>query len=184
MRTDDFDYDLPPSFIAQHPAQPRDSARLMILHRSDGSIAHAVFRDLPRLLRPGDALVVNETRVLRARLRARKLPGGGRVELLLLHRLEPRLWQAIVGGKGLGPGVKVEVEGGPAGVIQAAGEGAVRLVRFEESISARLDAIGEVPLPPYIHEPLLHPDDYQTVYAAQSGSAAAPTAGLHFTAAL
>lgn len=184
MRTDDFDYDLPPSFIAQHPAQPRDSSRLMVLDRPSGGIQHARFRDLPTLLSPGDVVVLNETRVIPARLRARKQPGGGRIEILLLRRVEPRLWQAIVGGRGLGLGTRVQVEGGPPGTIEAVGPGSVRNVRFDEPISPILESIGGVPLPPYIHESLRDPADYQTVFARRPGSAAAPTAGLHFTPAL
>ena len=184
MRTDDFDYDLPPSFIAQHPAQPRDSSRLLVLDRLSGRIDHARFHDLPSFLSPGDAIVLNETRVIPARLRARKRPGGGRVEILLLRRLEPRLWQVIVGGRGLGLGVEVQVEGGPPGTIEAVGGGSVRHVRFAEPISPLLESIGAVPLPPYIHEQLRDPQDYQTVFARRPGSAAAPTAGLHFTPAL
>jgi S-adenosylmethionine:tRNA ribosyltransferase-isomerase len=184
VRTDDFDYDLPPSFIAQHPAQPRDSSRLMVLDRATGSIAHAVFRDLTSYLRTGDVLVVNETRVFPARLKARKQPHGGRVEILLLRRLEPRRWEVIVGGRGLGLGTVLQVEGGPRGVIEGVGGGAVRQVRFDEPISPLLDSIGGVPLPPYIREPLRNPSDYQTVFARQLGSAAAPTAGLHFTPSL
>ena len=184
MRTDDFDYDLPPSFIAQHPAQPRDSSRLMVLDRGTGSMTHAVFRDLPNYLQPGDVLVVNETRVIPARLKARKQPHGGRVEILLLRRLEPRLWEVIVGGRGVGLGQVLQVEGGPRGVIEAVGDGAVRRIRFDEPISPLLESIGAVPLPPYIHEPLRDPSDYQTVFARHPGSAAAPTAGLHFTPSL
>jgi len=184
VRTDDFDYDLQPSFIAQHPAQPRDSSRLMVLDRGTGAIAHGVFRDLPKYLKPGDILVVNQTRVLPARLQARKQPHGGRVEILLLRRLEPRLWEVIVGGRGVGLGTVVGVEGGPRGVIEAVGDGAVRRIRFDEPISPLLETIGAVPLPPYIHEPLRDPSDYQTVFARHPGSAAAPTAGLHFTPSL
>jgi S-adenosylmethionine:tRNA ribosyltransferase-isomerase len=184
VRTADFDYHLPSSFIAQHPVQPRDSSRLMVLDRASGSITHAVFRELPRYLRPGDVLVVNETRVLPARLQARKQPNGGRVEILLLRRIEPRLWEVIVGGRGVGLGTVVQVEGGPRAVVEAVGDGAVRRVRFDEPISTQLESIGAVPLPPYIHEPLRHPSDYQTVFALHPGSAAAPTAGLHFTTSL
>jgi S-adenosylmethionine:tRNA ribosyltransferase-isomerase len=184
VRTADFDYELPTSFIAQHPAQPRDSSRLMVLDRAGRSIEHAVFRELPKYLKAGDVMVVNDTRVLPARLRARKQPNGGRVEILLLRRIEPRLWELIVGGRRIGLGTILQVEGGPRGVIEAVGEGAVRRVRFDTPISPLLESIGAVPLPPYIHEPLRHPSDYQTVYARQAGSAAAPTAGLHFTPAL
>jgi S-adenosylmethionine:tRNA ribosyltransferase-isomerase len=184
VRTSDFDYPLPPKFIAQRPASPRDSSRLMILHRDGGPIEHRVFGDLPEYLRPGDALVLNETRVIPARLHARKIPGGGRVELLLLRRLQPQTWEVLVGGKAVRPGRRLLVDGGPeAEVVEDLG-GPRRCVRFAEPLSSRLEAIGEMPLPPYIHAPLQSPEEYQTVFARLPGSAAAPTAGLHFTPGL
>jgi S-adenosylmethionine:tRNA ribosyltransferase-isomerase len=181
VRTDDFDYNLPPSLIAQHPAHPRDSSRLLVLDRATGSVSHTVFRDLPRYLRPADVLVLNETRVIPARLRARKLPGGGRVEILLLRRVAPQEWEVLVGGSGVRRGTTMAVEGGPTAIVEAVGEGALRRVRFGEPISPLIASIGGVPLPPYIHEPLRDPAEYQTVFARRDGSAAAPTAGLHFT---
>ncbi|MCJ7708888.1 MAG: tRNA preQ1(34) S-adenosylmethionine ribosyltransferase-isomerase QueA [Anaerolineales bacterium] len=184
MRTSDFDYDLPPDRIAQTPAEPRDSSRLLVLDRQRETVSHHVFQDLPALLDPGDVLVINQTRVLPARLRARKVPSGGKVELLLLKRIAPRTWEVWVGGKGLLPGRRLAVEGGPeAEVVEDLG-GPRRLVCFSAPISPDLDRIGEMPLPPYIHTPLRRPDQYQTVYALDPGSAAAPTAGLHFTPAL
>jgi S-adenosylmethionine:tRNA ribosyltransferase-isomerase len=181
VRTSDFDYDLPADRIAQTPAEPRDSSRLLVLNRRSDAVSHHIFHDLPTLLDPGDVLVVNQTRVLPARLRARKLPSGGKVELLLLKRTAPMTWEVWVGGKGLRPGRRLVVVGGPeAEVIEDRG-GARRLIRFFAPISPDLDRIGEMPLPPYIHTPLRHPDQYQTVYAHDPGSAAAPTAGLHFT---
>lgn len=184
MRTSEFDYDLPPEFIAQHPAEPRDASRLMVLDRISGEIRHHHFRDLPELLSPGDALVVNRTRVIPARLRARKKPGGGRAEILLLRRLDDQHWEAMVGGKGLGPGRRLDIEGGPGAEIVEDLGGPKRVVRFDTPIDPRLDRIGEMPLPPYITAPLKRRDDYQTVYAEEPGSAAAPTAGLHFTSRL
>lgn len=182
LRTDDFDYDLPPEYIAQTPAEPRDSARLMVLDRATGAITHAVFRDLGRFLRPGDLLVVNRTRVIPARLYARKVPSGGKVELLLLRREGPGLWQAMVRGRGLRPGVRLQVENGPEAEIVAQLDGPLRRIRFAEPLDEiRLKGVGQVPLPPYIHRPLEDPERYQTVYAREPGSAAAPTAGLHFT---
>jgi S-adenosylmethionine:tRNA ribosyltransferase-isomerase len=181
LRLEDFDYELPADRIAQHPAQPRDSSRLMVLDRASGSIEHRIFRDLPALLSPGDALILNETRVIPARLRARKLPGGGRVELLLLEREGARTWQVLVGGKGLRAGRRLQVEGGPAAEVLAELEGGRRLLRFDRPITPELERLGETPLPPYIHEPVGDPSEYQTVYARRPGSAAAPTAGLHFT---
>ncbi|HIE57626.1 MAG TPA: tRNA preQ1(34) S-adenosylmethionine ribosyltransferase-isomerase QueA [Anaerolineales bacterium] len=185
MKTSDFDYDLPPEFIAQNPADPRDSSRLMVLNRATGAVEHHIFRDLEQFLRPGDLLVINETRVIPARLYARKVPTGGRLELLLLRREDARTWESLVGGKGLRPGRRIQLEeNGPAGEIIADLGGPRRLVRFDTSIEAHLDRIGHVPLPPYIHAPLEARERYQTVYAREPGSAAAPTAGLHFTPGL
>jgi S-adenosylmethionine:tRNA ribosyltransferase-isomerase len=181
VRTSDFDYLLPPELIAQRPASPRDSSRLMVLHRDGAELEHRIFRDLPALLRAGDALVLNETRVIPARLHARKQPGGGRVELLLLRRLEPQAWEALVGGKGVRPGRRLIVDRGPTAEVLEDLGGARRVIRFAEPLSPQLESIGEMPLPPYIHSPLRSPDEYQTVFARLPGSAAAPTAGLHFT---
>jgi S-adenosylmethionine:tRNA ribosyltransferase-isomerase len=181
VRTSDFDYLLPPGLIAQRPASPRDSSRLMILHRDGAPLEHRSFRDLPEYVRPEDALVLNETRVIPARLHARKQPGGGRVELLLLQRLEPQVWETLVGGKGVRPGRKLIVDGGPAAEVLEDLGGPRRVLRFAEPLSPQLERIGEMPLPPYIHAALQSPDEYQTVFARLPGSAAAPTAGLHFT---
>ncbi len=181
MRTSDFDYELPPEFIAQHPAEPRDSSRLLVLNRADNSISHQYFHELPELLSPGDALVVNRTRVIPARLHARKRPGGGRAELLLLRRLDDLRWEVMVGGKGLKPGRELDLDGGPSVEILKDLGGPKRLIRFDAPIESSLDRIGEMPLPPYITAPLRQREDYQTVYAEEPGSAAAPTAGLHFT---
>ena len=184
MRTADFDYPLPPDRIAQRPADPRDSSRLLVLDRQAGTVSHRIFNELPELLSPGDVLVLNHTRVIPARLQARKLPGGGRVEVLLLRRAAPQRWEALVGGKGLHAGRRLQIVGGPiAEIVQELG-GPRRMVRFEEPIADELEHIGEMPLPPYIKQPLRSPDEYQTVFARVPGSAAAPTAGLHFTAPL
>jgi S-adenosylmethionine:tRNA ribosyltransferase-isomerase len=184
VKTSDFDYDLPPEYIAQTPIEPRDAARLMVLHRASGKIEHAIFRDLGHYLRPGDVLVVNETRVIPARLYGRKIPSGGKVEILLLSRKEEQIWEAVVGGKGLTAGRRVQIESGPEAEIVAVLDGPRRLVRFAAPIEASLERIGHVPLPPYIHTPLADAERYQTVFARHPGSAAAPTAGLHFTPAL
>lgn len=186
MRLQDFDYHLPLDRIAQTPIEPRDASRLMVLHRETGEVEHRFFRDLGLLapegglLRPGDLLVLNRTRVIPARLFARKSTGG-RVELLLLRRRDALTWEALVGGKGLGAGKQVQVEAGPAAEIVEVGEAAERLIRFREPIEPYFPRAGHVPLPPYIHEKLNDPERYQTVYASELGSAAAPTAGLHFT---
>lgn len=140
-----------------------------------------IFRELGRFLQTGDLLVINQTRVIPARLYARKIPTGGRVELLLLRRVSEGVWEALVGGKGLVAGKRLQVEDGPQAEIQSVLEGPRRLVRFLDGLEHYLDHIGHMPLPPYIHEPLQDPERYQTVYSRQSGSAAAPTAGLHFT---
>ncbi len=181
LRTSDFDYNLPAEYIAQTPVEPRDSSRLLVLNREDGQIQHAVFRDLGNYLHTGDVLIVNETRVIPARIYARKIPGGGKVELLLLRKIDPLRWEVLVGGKGLMTGKKVQVDSDLQAEIQAVLDGPRRLLQFSKPIEPYLAHIGHMPLPPYIHTPLNDPERYQTVYAQQPGSAAAPTAGLHFT---
>ncbi len=183
MKTSDFDYDLPPESIAQTPLEPRDAARLMVLRRKTGELEHTVFREVGRFLHPGDLLAINETRVIPARLYARKLPGG-KAELLLLRQLDPLTWEVLAGGKGLGAGRRLEVEGELQAEVIGVLDGPRRLVRFAQPVETFLERLGHVPLPPYIHTPLQDRERYQTVYARQPGSAAAPTAGLHFTARL
>lgn len=181
MRIEEFDYDLPPDRIAQTPARPRDHSRLMVLDRHTGKMDHLRFHQFPTLLQPGDLLVINETKVLPMRLHAEKLPGGGRAEILLLERMDPRTWETLVGGSGLKPGKRVRIAGEiEAEILADLGEGK-RMVQFAEPIDAHLLAWGEVPLPPYIHTPLERVEDYQTIFAQYPGSAAAPTAGFHFT---
>ncbi len=153
----------------------------MVLPRDGTPIEHRTFADLPEYLRRGDALVLNETRVIPARLHARKTPGGGRVELLLLQRLEPQVWEALVGGKAIRPGRRLVIEGGPEVEVLEDLGGPRRALRFSQPLSPQLEILGEMPLPPYIHAPLQSSDEYQTVFARLPGSAAAPTAGLHFT---
>ncbi|MEW5868803.1 MAG: tRNA preQ1(34) S-adenosylmethionine ribosyltransferase-isomerase QueA [Chloroflexota bacterium] len=181
MKTTDFDYDLPADYIAQTPIESRDAARLLVLERNTDEIQHTIFRQVGDFLKVGDVLVLNETRVIPARLYGRKIPTGGKVELLLLRREDALTWEAWVGGKGLVAGRQIQVERGPVGEILAVLDGPRRLVRFAEPIEASLEQSGHVPLPPYIQTPLADPNRYQTVYARQPGSAAAPTAGLHFT---
>ena len=180
MKTSEFDYHLPESSIAQTPAEPRDSSRLLVLNRDSGRIEHRTFRDIGLYLQPNDLLVVNQTRVIPARIFARK-PTGGRVELLLLRRRDALTWEALVGGKGLKTASTVKVENGPEAEVVEILEGSERLIRFGEPIEPYFPKVGNVPLPPYIHEKLKDPERYQTVYAHEPGSAAAPTAGLHFT---
>jgi len=180
MKTNDFDYHLPETSIAQTPAEPRDSSRLLVLHRSIGDVEHRFFRDVSLFLRPGDLLVLNQTRVIPARIFAHK-ETGGKVELLLLRRRDELTWEALVGGKGLRIGKTVRVENGPTAEIIELLEGSERLIKFSEPIEPYFSQVGNVPLPPYIHETLTDPERYQTVFSREPGSAAAPTAGLHFT---
>lgn len=213
MRTDDFDYNLPDELIAQAPAEPRDSCRLLVLHRGDGSIDHRIFRDIIDYLEPGDVLVANKTRVMPARLIGRK-PTGGTAETLLLNRREDvdpmgAVWECLVNpGKRLKPGAEIEYRAG--GALAPEGAPVVlratilefvddsrggRLVRFEpvgenadgslRTLDEAIHAAGHVPLPPYITDYEGDPEKYQTVYAMEEEhSAAAPTAGLHFTPGL
>jgi S-adenosylmethionine:tRNA ribosyltransferase-isomerase len=180
VQTSDFDYNLPESSIAQTPAEPRDSSRLLVLHRDTGELDHRIFRDVTDYLNAGDLLVLNQTRVIPARIYARK-ETGGRVELLLLRRRDELTWEALVGGKGLRVGRMARVVEGPEVQIIEELDGSERLIKFSEPIEPYFSTVGNVPLPPYIHETLNDPERYQTVYAKEPGSAAAPTAGLHFT---
>jgi S-adenosylmethionine:tRNA ribosyltransferase-isomerase len=180
LKTSDFDYHLPESSIAQTPAEPRDSSRLLVLHRDTNELEHRIIRDVTDYLNPGDLLVLNQTRVIPARIFARK-ETGGRVELLLLRRRDELIWEALVGGKGLRVGKMAQVENGPEVKIIEELDGSERLIQFSEPIEPYFAKVGNVPLPPYIHEKLEDPERYQTVYAKEPGSAAAPTAGLHFT---
>ncbi len=180
MKTADFDYDLPPELIAQTPIEPRDAARLLCLDRSSGAIEHHQFIELPDLLRPGDLLVANESRVIPARIFAHK-PTGGAVEMLLLRRIDAQTWQALLRGHKLRVGTRLIVRDDlTAEVIEQSPTGE-RVIRFNQPIDDQLDQLGVMPLPPYIHEPLRDPERYQTIYSHTPGSAAAPTAGLHFT---
>ncbi|MDP2917228.1 MAG: tRNA preQ1(34) S-adenosylmethionine ribosyltransferase-isomerase QueA [Dehalococcoidia bacterium] len=180
MKTTDFDYTLPQELIAQTPVEHRDHSRLMVLCRSDGSIQHRRFFELPEYLKAGDVLVFNDTRVIRARLFARRIDSGGEAEILLLQRLKPNIWETLVGSKKkVKAGTRLELDGGVTAEVQELRDGGIRVISFsDESVLPRL---GKVPLPPYIHTPLSDPERYQTVFAEKEGSVAAPTAGLHFT---
>ena len=190
MRTDDFDYELPSGLIAQQPAVPRDSCRLLVLDRASGQIDHRVFTDIVEYVRPGDLVVLNETRVLPARLKGVKEGTGAVVEVLLLRERGTDTWECLVKpGRRMQPGTKVlfgdgEMTGFIVGVLEESG---ARLVQFTVRGERFIDVvhrIGEVPLPPYITRPLADPEEYQTVFGTAERSAAAPTAGLHFTQAL
>ncbi len=181
MKTSEFDYDLPPELIAQTPIEPRDAARLLQLDRSTGAITHYHFYDLPDLLRQGDLLVANESRVIPARIQARKAGTGGAVEILLLRRIDDVTWQALLRAHRVRPGTRIEVHPDLwAEVIETSPTGE-RVLRFNQPVDDRLGELGVMPLPPYIHTPLPDPERYQTIYSHTPGSAAAPTAGLHFT---
>ncbi len=184
MLTAEFDYHLPHELIAQEPIEPRDASRLLVLQRATGAWEHRHFRDISEYLRPGDVLVANETRVIPARVAARKAPSGGRVELLLLARREPLAWEALVQGRKVAPGQRLILGQGAEeleGVVEAITPAGGRLIRFAAPIEPHLDHLGRTPLPPYITQPLADPERYQTVYAQVRGSVAAPTAGLHLT---
>ena len=189
VRVADFDFDLPPDLIAQHPAPERAASRLMVVDRATGGIGHARASDLPDLLLPGDLLVVNDTRVFPARLLGHRHPSGGQVECLLLRRLDEHRWDALVHpGQKLRVGRRIRFERG--GIVLEAeiidertfGRRTIRLWRPDRAdVNAAIDALGEVPLPPYIRREATPQDRerYQTVYARTRGSVAAPTAGLH-----
>ncbi|MGF0005892.1 tRNA preQ1(34) S-adenosylmethionine ribosyltransferase-isomerase QueA [Eubacteriales bacterium SGI.150] len=185
MKTSDFYYDLPPELIAQTPLERRDGSRLLTLDKRTGETGHGHFYDLPRLLRPGDCLVMNDSRVLPARLLGRREPTGGAAEVLLLVDRGDQVWECLVRpGRKVKPGTRLSFgEGALMAEVLETLEGGNRLIRFDyEGIFLEtLERLGKMPLPPYIKEELNDPERYQTVYSRQVGSAAAPTAGLHFT---
>lgn len=202
MRTSDFDYHLPPGRIAQVPLEPRDSSRLMVLDRVSGRTEHRRFRDIVGYALPGDVMVFNQSRVIPARLHGRREDTGGKVQVLLLRRESPGVWHALAQpGRRLRPGTWIKVEPPPEQREQPSSQGhsssqdrelkleiletkpdGVKVVRF--SGNEDIESFGQAPLPPYIHTPLHDPERYQTIYSRQPGSAAAPTAGLHFTQGL
>lgn len=183
MRTADFDFDLPPELIAQTPIEPRDAARLMVIRRSTMTVEDRVFRDIADILAPGDLLVVNDTRVLRARLHGRLADTGGAVEALLLRRLDDERWEALVRpGRRIRPGRALLFGDSVEAAVESTGEDGARILCFPTGFNP--EQLGETPLPPYIHASLADGERYQTVYSHVPGSAAAPTAGLHFTPSL
>ena len=188
MKTSDFYFDLPKELIAQDPLSNRDHSRLMVLDRQTGEVSHHIFKDIIEFLNPGDCLVVNNTRVIPARLYGVKEDTGAHVEVLLLKRLENDVWETLVKpGKKLRPGARISFGGGllKAEVLEILDEGNRRIRFIYEGIFEEiLDQLGEMPLPPYITHKLEDKNRYQTVYAKYDGSAAAPTAGLHFTTQL
>lgn len=185
MKVSEFDFYLPEELIAQHPKEKRDESRLMVVDKKDGEIKHKVFKDIIYYINPGDCLVLNNTRVLPARLIGEKENTGGKMEFLLLKRLENNLWETLVKpGKRAKVGSRFVFGGGELKAeVKEIGEDGSRIVEFEyEGIFEEvLDRLGQMPLPPYITEQLKDRERYQTVYSKEVGSAAAPTAGLHFT---
>ena len=186
MLKKDFWFDLPKELIAQEPADPRDSARLMCLDRRTGQVEHRIFHDLPQLLQPGDLLVVNNSKVLPARLIGQKVPTGAVCEVLLLRQVKGDTWECLAKpGKRLQPGTRLTFgDGTLTAQIEQTEEDGNKLVTFfydTETLYEKLDSFGKMPLPPYITKQLEDQSQYQTVYAKELGSAAAPTAGLHFT---
>ncbi len=181
MRTADFDYDLPKELIAQHPPERRGESRMMVVDRDSGSIEHRWFRDFPEFLRPGDQLVLNDTRVAPARF----FSNDGRIELLKVDARSPTVWQCLVKpGKRMKIGRTVEIADATGTVIDILPEGGERLIEFDREIDE--ETHGHLALPPYIERPdeAKDRDRYQTVYARETGAIAAPTAGLHFTDAM
>jgi len=188
MHISELDYDLPGELIAQEPARPRDSSRLLVLDRPSGHIEHLRFCDLTEYLQPGDVVVLNDTQVIRARLRGRRQPGGGRAEILLLAQHSESDWEALVTpGRRMQPGRRIIFGDGSlcAEILDRTPSGS-RLLRFSSAsdLSTEIARAGEMPTPPYIHRPIDRDEDYQTVYARAPGASAAPTAGLHFTPAI
>jgi S-adenosylmethionine:tRNA ribosyltransferase-isomerase len=185
MKTSDFNFELPQELIAQTPLEKRDASRLLTLDKETGEITHRHFYDLPTLLRPGDCLVLNDSRVLPARLIGHREPGGGAVEIVLLIDRGEKVWECLVRpGRKVKPGTRLSFGDGEltAQVLEVK-EGGNRLIRFEYDgiFLELLEHLGKMPLPPYIKEELQDAERYQTVYSREVGSAAAPTAGLHFT---
>ena len=188
MKTSDFDYYLPERLIAQTPIEPRDRSRMLVYDRANDVVQDRIFRDLPEFLRPGDVLVINDTKVIPARIYGRRVGDegdeGAHVEVLLLKRLDYTHWECIARpARKLLPGRKIKFSDDLSATVLSTGEEGMRVIEFEfdgifEDI---LDRVGNMPLPPYIHEKLKDKSRYQTVYCREEGSAAAPTAGLHFT---
>jgi S-adenosylmethionine:tRNA ribosyltransferase-isomerase len=186
MRTEDFNYHLPQELIAQRPLSQRDASRLLVLERENGRLSHQHFTDILDYLQPGDILVANNSRVIPARLYGQK-PTGGKVEILLLEQLDDLRWKALVGGKKLILGAEILLHDADGNLTDLKAtvtdvlDGPQRELTFDTPINDALETIGHTPLPPYIHETLDDAERYQTVFARPPGSAAAPTAGLHFT---
>lgn len=180
----DYDYHLPPELIAQEPLNQRDQSRMLLLNRGDGTIRHDRFDNFPSCLEKGDLLVLNNTKVIPARLTGNLDKGGGEAEILLITRLDSGNWEAMVKpGRKLKPGAVVNLDQGVSAVVVDYAPDGLREIRFDscEAFEEILYRLGKVPLPPYIKKEVKNPEQYQTIYASKEGSAAAPTAGFHFT---
>lgn len=184
LKTQDFVYELPRERIAQYPIEPRDAARLMVINRETHHIEHTHFREIGNFLNEGDLLVINDTRVIPARLYGKKAGSGGKVEVLLLKKIDVSTWECLVGGKRVKVNSRIAFRDDIYGIIVGEKDNSQRIIQFNQPIEAHLTKIGNTPLPPYIHTHLDNPQRYQTVYAQWDGSAAAPTAGMHFTPTL
>ncbi len=181
LKTSDFDYELPENLIAQEPASPRDSSRLMVIHRKTGEIEHRIFREIVEYLISGDLLVVNVTKVIPARLVGKKTTGAS-VEIFLLEKVGKGIWKCMVRpGSKLKPGVVVVLKNGLTAKIVERCKDGTRIVEFNTKDDYEIFSVGKTPLPPYIKREDIDPNRYQTVYSKEEGSVAAPTAGLHFT---
>ncbi len=180
MKTESFNYSLPPSLIAQSPIEPRHNSRLLVYNRSKNEISEDIFRNLKEYLFPGDVLVINKTKVIPARIFGKKI-SGGKVEVLLLKKLNDLSWEVLIGGKNINEGIEILFENDLSGEITDVQFRGKRIIKFSKQVEPFLKTIGEMPLPPYIHKKLKNQERYQTIYAEDEGSAAAPTAGLHFT---
>lgn len=182
MNVADFDFDLPAHFIAQTPIERRDASRLMRLDRATGAVTHHIFSDIVDMLAANDVLVLNNTRVIPARLQAHKAETGGRAEILLLKQLDDLRWNVLVGGRNIRAGARLDLTGSDIAckVVQELDQ-AQRVIKFSRPVGELLVDLGEMPLPPYINVKLDDGERYQTVYSEIDGSVAAPTAGLHFT---
>jgi len=180
VKTEAFNYSLPPSLIAQTPIEPRHNSRLLVYQRSSKEISADIFKNLKAHLSPGDLLVINKTKVIPARIFGKKV-SGGKVEVLLLKKLDDLSWEVLIGGKNVNMGVEILFENSLSGVITGVLFRGKRILKFSKKIEPLLKTIGQMPLPPYIHKKLENQERYQTIYAENEGSAAAPTAGLHFT---
>jgi S-adenosylmethionine:tRNA ribosyltransferase-isomerase len=194
MKLTDLEYSLPENLIAQVPLEPRDSSRLLVLNRNAETLEHKIFRDITDYLRPGDLLIANESRVIPARLNGIKQGSGGKIEILLLHKVSERCWRVLVGGARTRINTVIELHKPTSSAhkysqvpelltcrVLELGQRGERTVEFSEPIEDYLYALGTMPLPPYIHRDLKDQERYQTIYSKTLGSAAAPTAGLHFT---